>query len=72
MIEKENLLSHKLLLIRLPDSSIDRAITGLMANELMSKYKRPVAILSKTEKDGKIVWEGSARGYEKSKMNDFR
>ena len=72
MIEKENLLNHKLLLIRLHDSSIDRAITGLMANELMSKYKRPVAILSKTEKDGKIAWEGSARGYEKSKMNDFR
>lgn len=51
---------------------VDKGVTGLIANELMSKYKRPVAILSKTERDGVEAWEGSARGYEKSKMNDFR
>ena len=72
IIEDENLLDNKLLLIKLQDVTVDRSIVGLMANELMSKYKRPVAILSKTTHEGKIAWEGSARGYEKSKMNDFR
>lgn len=52
--------------------SIDRGITGLIANELMSKYKRPVVLLSKTEHEGLEAWKGSARGYEKSKMKDFR
>ena len=72
IIEENNLLNHKLLLIKLEGIQIDRGITGLIANELMSKYKRPVAILSKTEHEGRGAWEGSARGYEKSKMNDFR
>lgn len=72
IIKENNLLDHKLLLIKLEDIEVDRGITGLMANELMSKYKRPVAILAKTEHEGKTAWEGSARGYEKSKMNDFR
>lgn len=72
IIEEEGLLENKLLLIKLQDVTVDRSIVGLMANELMSKYKRPVAIFSKTNHDGKVAWEGSARGYEKSKMNDFR
>ena len=64
--------AHKLILITLQGMDIDKSITGLMANELMSKYKRPVAILNKVEENGKVAWMGSARGYEKSKMNDFR
>lgn len=67
-----NLLKHKVLAIKLDNMSIDRGITGLIANELMSKYKRPVVLLSKTEHEGLEAWEGSARGYEKSKMKDFR
>lgn len=72
IIAENELLSNKLLLIRLKDIKADRAIVGLMANELMSKYKRPVAILSPTIHEGKPAWEGSARGYEKSKLTDFR
>lgn len=69
IIERDNLLQNKILLVRLPvDVSIDRGVTGLIANELMSKYKRPVAILSKTDNG----WEGSARGYDKSQLKDFR
>lgn len=72
IISENNLLDNKLLVIKLEDIQIDRGITGLIANELMSKYKRPVVLLSKVEHDGQIAWEGSARGYEKSKMRDFR
>lgn len=72
IIQENNLLEHKVLAIKLDNMSIDRGITGLIANELMSKYKRPVVLLSKTEHEGLGAWEGSARGYEKSKMKDFR
>lgn len=72
IIQENNLLKHKVLAIKLDNMSIDRGIAGLIANELMSKYKRPVVLLSKTEHEGLEAWEGSARGYEKSKMKDFR
>lgn len=39
----------------------------------MGKYQRPVLILNKTIKEnGTIAWEGSARGYDKSELKDFR
>ena len=72
IIQENNLLKHKVLAIKLDNMSIDRGITGLIANELMSKHKRPVVLLSKTEHEGLEAWEGSARGYEKSKMKNFR
>lgn len=72
IIQEKNLLQHKLLVIKLEDMQVDRGITGLIANELMSKYKRPVILLSKTVNNKQDAWEGSARGYEKSKLNDFR
>ena len=73
LIEDQNLLDRKILIIKLDKFSVDRGLSGLIANELMSKYQRPVAILNKCEdEDGNITWEGSARGYEKSKLKDFR
>lgn len=39
----------------------------------MSKYQRPVLMLNEVrDKEGNITWEGSARGYDKSEMKDFR
>lgn len=72
IIKKKNLLDNKVLFVKLDDLSIDKGITGLIANELSSKYKRPVAILNKVTKDGKVAWEGSGRGYERSKLADFK
>ena len=45
-----------------------------MANQLMSKYQRPVLILNKTidEETQQICWVGSGRGYDKSALKDFR
>lgn len=72
-IRDETLLSRKLLIIPLHSFSIDKGLTGLVANKLMSKYQRPVAVLNKvTDEEGKIHWSGSARGYDKSKLKDFR
>lgn len=44
-------------------------ITGLIANKLMSKYKKPVIIYRNYSKD---LYGGSARGYGKGELTDFR
>ena len=68
IIEEKNLLDNKILAIKLDTFSADRNLTGLIANQLMAKYQRPVLLLNKTE-DG---WEGSGRGYDKSKFDNLR
>ena len=74
LIEQNNLLDNKILSIQLGDGfTIDKNLTGLLANQLMAKYQRPVLLLNKvTQDDGSISWSGSARGYDKSKLKDFR
>ncbi len=73
LIKTNNLLNNKLLVIQLDNISVDRNLTGLIANQLMSKYQRPVLILNKVfHNDGAITWEGSGRGYDKSSLKDFR
>ena len=71
IIEEENLLENKVLLIKLGGAQ-RTTLGGLIANQLMSIYQRPVLILSETEHDvldeqGKVVtteiwYEGSFRG----------
>lgn len=73
LITANNLLENKLLVIQLDNISADRNLTGLIANQLMNKYQRPVLILNKVfHNDGTITWEGSGRGYDKSSLKDFR
>lgn len=71
IIEEENLLENKVLLIKLGGAQ-RTTLGGLIANQLMSIYQRPVLILSETEHEvfdeqGKVVnteiwYEGSFRG----------
>lgn len=71
IIEKEHLLDNKILIVRLAEP-VERNLTGLIANQLMSKYQRPVLLLNKTINEvGSICWEGSGRNYEKSGFKDF-
>lgn len=72
IIEEKDLLQHKVLIIKLESANFDRGITGLIANKLMAAYKRPVGLLIKTEVNGQLAWSGSARGYNKSNLTDFR
>ena len=74
LIETENLLSNKLLIIKLDTAhEVDRNLTGLIANQLMSKYQRPVLLLHEVIDDlNNKTWEGSGRGYDKSKFNNFK
>lgn len=73
LIEDQNLLNHKLLIVQLSSALFDRNLNGLIANKLAAKYQRPTMILVKHEhEDNSITWDGSARGYEVSKLTDFR
>jgi single-stranded DNA-specific DHH superfamily exonuclease len=38
----------------------------------MAKYQRPVLLLNKVIADTEMFWEGSGRGYDKSKFNNFK
>jgi single-stranded-DNA-specific exonuclease len=86
IIKEKNLLENKILAIKLDSFSADKNLTGLIANQLMAKYQRPVLLLNKViedmsmyELDGTpittrevISWEGSGRGYDKSKFDNLR
>ena len=74
IIEEKNLLENKILVVKLDSEfATDRNLTGLIANQLMSKYQRPVLLLNKVvNEDGTITWEGSGRGYDKSKFDNLR
>ena len=82
-IEKENLLDHKVLLFLLKPGEIDKNIAGLIANKMMAKYQRPCCILTKTVETlisdmghyapmTRIVYQGSARGCDKTGINNFK
>ena len=71
IIEEQNLLENKVLLIKLSGAQ-RTTLGGLIANQLMSIYQKPVLILSETNHEildgqGKVVtteiwYEGSFRG----------
>ena len=81
IIEEQNLLDNKILAIRLNEAQKTN-LSGLIANQLMSIYQRPVLILSPTTHDvlddtGKVVnvelwWEGSGRGPNVPGLEDCK
>ena len=72
IIEEQDLLKNKILFIPLGKQyATDKNLTGLIANELANSLQRPVLILNQSEKDETLL-EGSARGYDKSGLKDFK
>ena len=86
MIEEQNLLDHKVLLFLLEPGQVKAEIRGLIANKFMAKYQRPCCILTKVTEiistdvpvrvaplmTEKITYQGSARGYDKSGITNFK
>ena len=86
IIEEKNLLNNKILVVKLDTLETDKNLTGLIANQLMAKYQRPVLLLNKVvtpesvyDETGALIkvienvsWEGSGRGYDKSKFDNLR
>ena len=67
-IEENNMMEHKVLIFLLEPGQIDPNIAGLIANKIMAKYQRPVLML--THRDN--LYQGSARGYSKSGIDNFK
>ena len=78
IIQEENLLENPVLIIQL-DEPVEENLTGLIANQIMGKYMRPVLLLNRNievdESTGevlKITWRGSGRNATFSKLANFR
>ena len=69
MIQKNNMLDHKILLFLLEPNQIDSEIRGLIANKFMAKYQRPCCLLTRTDHG---TYEGSMRGYTKTGIDSFK
>ena len=73
LIEKNNLLDHKVLLFTLEPGKVDKNVAGLIANKFAAKYQRPCCILTKGQNENdEITYSGSARGYEMSGISNFK
>ena len=86
LIEKRNLLDHKVLLFLLDPGQVDRNVAGLIANKFMAKYQRPCCILTKVIEKiekieppcndirliEKISYQGSARGCDLAGITEFK
>ena len=78
IIERDNLLEHPIMIIQL-DFPIAENLTGLIANQIMGKYMRPVLLLNRwiecNEETGevtKLAWRGSGRNATYSKLENLR
>lgn len=73
IIEEKNLTENKIIAVKLPEGKVNRNFTGLIANQLLSKYQHPILLLSEIKnKDGSILWEGSARSYDCDGLDNFK
>lgn len=72
LIEKRNLLDHKVLMFLLEPGEVDRNVAGLIANKFMAKYQRPVCMLTKVTDEKGISYQGSARGCDLAGITQFK
>lgn len=71
IIQENNLNENKILIIPLTEY-IDKNLVGLIANQLMSKYQKPVILLNKYEDENGVRWSGSARSVNRSVIENLR
>lgn len=67
-IVKEDLLKEKVIVLDVTDI-LDKNLTGLVANQISRKFKRPSLLLRSLNDK---TFGGSARGFEKGEINNFR
>ena len=71
IIEEQSLNSNQILIVPLTEY-IDKNLIGLIANQLMSKYQKPVILLNKYEDKEDVRWSGSARSVNRSALENLR
>lgn len=78
LIEEKSLLENQVLAVKLEGKNeSNRNITGLIANQIMGKYQRPVLILNRTVHDEDpdntyITWDGSGRNANGTDLTNFQ
>ncbi len=68
-VEEKQLDNHAVIMV--DGTELNQTFTGLVANKLAAKYKRPCLVLRERGKDGE-VFGGSGRNYSKHPLDDFR
>lgn len=71
-ILENNLETNQIIFVKL-QKPINKNLVGLLANQIMSEFQKPTIILNKSEIDGKLYWQGSARnvGHTDLRLKDF-
>lgn len=78
IIEEKNLLENQVLAVKLEGKNeSNRNITGLIANQLMGRYQRPVLLLNRTVHDEDpdnvyVTWDGSGRNANGTDLINFQ
>lgn len=70
-ITEQKLDKDSVIILNGSDILTEKTVSGLVANKLLEKYKRPIVIL-KPMKDDEDSFGGSARSYQKGVITDFR
>ena len=68
-IQKNELLSNRILFVRLEDEDFPAELNGLIAMKLAARYKRPT-IVARLNSEG--YNKGSLRGLNQSELTDFK
>lgn len=66
---KNSLDENKIIIVEVEDDAIDTTLTGLVAMNLVSKYKKPVLVV---REDSEGFLKGSGRGTDKSELKDLK
>lgn len=72
IIQDKDLIQNKIIAVKLEGSTVNKNLTGLIANKIMAEYQHPVLLLKKVEEDGKIYWEGSGRNVETPELPSLK
>ena len=62
LIEKKLDTSTPIILVK--DEELHEGIIGILAGNICQKYQKPTIVFTKSEKNGKSIWKGSARSTE--------
>lgn len=70
-ITDNNLMDNQILILD-TKNAFPKTFTGLIANQFVSKYKKPTLVGTYFEQNGKQLFGGSARGDDKSDLPELK
>jgi single-stranded-DNA-specific exonuclease len=71
-VKQEGLHENQVIVLKTGREEVNQNITGLVAMELLKRYKKPVLVLRPRVEDGVEYYAGSGRGKETEGFDSFR